>query len=188
MGKIVLASASPRRRQILKNLGLEIEVKPSPYEEKHTTTVFSYNFVENLAYNKAKAVADLFKNEDKIIVGADTVVVLDGEILGKPKDKNNAISMLKSLSGKAHDVVTSVAVINSKTGKTLIKSDTSTVEFEKLTDEQIEFYVNEFKPLDKAGAYGIQEMPKGYIKSCEGEIDTVIGLNGKTVLEMINNL
>jgi len=187
MGKIVLASQSPRRRQILKNLGLDIEVKPSPYEENHTTTVFSYDFVENLAYNKAKAVADLIKGENKIVIGSDTVVVLEGEILGKPKDEDEAFSMLKRLSGNSHRVVTSIAMINAKTQKILIKSDTSTVTFENLSDEQINFYIKNFKPLDKAGAYGIQEMPSGYIKSCDGDIETVIGLSGQSVLEMIKN-
>lgn len=188
MGKIVLASNSPRRREILKNIGLEIEVKPSPYKEKHTTTDFSYAYVEDLAYNKARAVADLYKNTDCVVIGADTVVVINGKILGKPKDYDEAYFMLKTLSGVSHNVVTSIAMINSKSGQKIIKSETTTVEFEKLTDSQIRFYIDNFKPFDKAGAYGIQEMPDGYIKSYKGDIETVIGLPSKTVLIMLKKL
>jgi len=174
MGKNILASSSPRRADILKNK-LKFEVVPSPYEEIHSTTVFSYEYVENLAYNKAKAVIPLVDG-DCTIIGADTVVVLDGKILEKPKDLNNAKKMLKELANKKHQVVTAIALINTKTNKKIIKSTTSIVEFENLTDEQINYYVENFKPLDKAGAYGIQELPKGYIKQFEGSLENIIGI------------
>lgn len=191
MGKIVLASNSPRRRKIIKEqTDYYFEVKPSPYEEKHTTTVFSYGYVENLAYNKALAVAEMYENEDLLIVGADTVVILDNEILGKPNGFDDAFNMLKKLSGKTHKVVTSIVVINSKTKQTEKISTTSEVEFQPLTDEQIKYYIESFKPFDKAGSYGIQEMPEGYIKEYRGSLENIIGLCPialKKVIEKFGN-
>lgn len=174
MGKNILASSSPRRADILKDKFI-FEIVPSPYEENHSTTVFSYEYVENLAYNKAKAVVPLV-DDDCIIIGADTVVVLDNKILEKPTDINDAKRMLKELSARTHKVVTAIALINTKNSTKIIKSTTSIVEFEKLTDEQIDFYVENFLPLDKAGAYGIQELPQGYIKQYSGSLENIIGI------------
>lgn len=185
VGKIILASSSPRRADILKKHNIEFKIIPSPYVEDHSTTDFSYDFIENLAYNKAKAVVSLV-NEQSLIVGADTIVVLDGKILGKPNGYDGAFEMLKNLSGKTHHVVTAIAIINSTTGDYKIKSTTSEVTFENLTDEQIKYYIDNFKPFDKAGSYGIQEMPKGYIKSYTGDLENIIGISSKTLFEMIS--
>jgi septum formation protein len=184
MGKIILGSSSPRRADILKKLKLDFEIIPSSYVEQHDKTDFSYAYVENLAYNKALDVAKKQTQSDKVI-GADTIVVIDNKILGKPKDRANAIEMLKNLSGKTHFVVTSIAVIDTPSMDYKIKSTKTYVTFEDLTDEQIEFYIDNFKPFDKAGAYGIQELPKGYVKGFEGELDNVIGLPSKTLLELL---
>ena len=184
VGKIILASSSPRRADILKKHNIEFEIIPSPYVEDHSRTDFSYDFIENLAYNKAKAVVPLVK-EPSLIIGADTIVVLDGKILGKPNGYDGAFEMLKSLSGKTHHVVTAIAVINSATKECKIKSTTSEVIFEKLTDEQIKYYIDNFKPFDKAGSYGIQEMPSGYIKNFTGDLENIIGISSKTLLTMI---
>ncbi len=184
VGKIVLASSSPRRADIMTKTKVKFEIVPSPYIEDHTTTVFSYEFVENLAYNKAKAVIPLL-NEPAKIVGADTVVVLDGEILGKPDGYNGAFEMLKKLSGKTHFVVTSIVVMNSQTGEYKKNSTTSYVTFENLTDEQIHYYIDKYKPFDKAGSYGIQEMPEGYIKSYTGDLENIIGMSSKALLEIL---
>ena len=184
VGKIILASSSPRRADILKKHNIEFKIIPSPYVEDHSRTDFSYDFIENLAYNKAKAVVPLV-NEPALIIGADTIVVLDGKILGKPNGYDGAFEMLKNLSGKTHHVVTAIAIINSTTGDYKIKSTTSEVAFENLTDEQIKYYIDNFKPFDKAGSYGIQEMPDGYIKSFTGDLENIIGISSKTLLEMI---
>ncbi len=184
MGKIILASSSPRRRDLLKKANYEFEIVPSPYVEDHTRTDFSYEFIESLAYNKAAAVVPLIK-EDAIIIGADTVVVLDGRILGKPGTKENAINMLKYLSGKTHSVVTAIAVINTKLNQTKTTTVTSLVEFENLTEEQIRYYVEKYNPLDKAGSYGIQEMPAGYIKSFKGSMENIIGLDTEVLGELV---
>ena len=184
VGKIILASSSPRRADILRKHNIGFEIIPSPYVEDHSRTDFSYDFIENLAYNKAKAVVPIV-NEQSLIVGADTIVVLDGKILGKPNGYDGAFEMLKNLSGKTHHVVTAIATINSTTGDYKIKSTTSEVAFENLTDEQIKYYIDNFKPFDKAGSYGIQEMPDGYIKSFTGDLENIIGISSKTLLEMI---
>lgn len=189
MGKIILASSSPRRLGILKKMKLDFDVIPSEYDEPHNQTAFSYEFVENLAYNKALDVAQKLnkRNEEHLVIGADTIVVIDNKILGKPKDYEDAIEMLELLSDKTHFVVTAVAVINSKNLTYKIKSDTTYVTFEKLTTEQINYYIDNFKPFDKAGSYGIQELPQGFVKSVKGELDNVIGLPSKIVSELLNN-
>ena len=152
MGKIVLASSSPRRQDILRKHNYVFEIIPSPYVEDHSRTDFSYDFIESLAKNKAMAVLPLVQ-EPSLIIGADTVVVLDGKILGKPEGREGAVNMLKSLSGKTHLVVTSIAVVNSVTSECKINSTTSRVEFNNLTDKQIAYYVDNYKPFDKAGIF-----------------------------------
>lgn len=185
VGKIILASSSPRRADILKKHNIEFKIIPSPYVEDHSRTDFSYDFIENLAYNKAKAVVPLVK-EPSTIIAADTIVVLDGKILGKPNGYDGAFDMLKNLSGKTHHVVTAIVVMDSDTQNYKKQSTTSEVTFENLTDEQIKYYIDNFKPFDKAGSYGIQEMPKGYIKSYTGDLENIIGISSKTLLEMIS--
>ena len=173
---MILASSSPRRAEILKDYKLEII--PSPYVEQHTKTAFSYSYVEDLAYNKALAVVPLVE-EESLIIGADTVVILGDEILEKPTDENDAFLMLKKLSGKTHSVVTSIAIINSKTKEYKINSTTSNVTFKNLSDELIQNYIRDFKPLDKAGSYGIQELPDGFIEKVEGDLENIIGISSK---------
>lgn len=185
VGKIILASSSPRRADILKKHNIEFKIIPSPYVEDHSRTDFSYDFIENLAYNKAKAVVPLVK-EPSTIIAADTIVVLDGKILGKPNGYDGAFDMLKSLSGKTHHVVSAIVVMDSDTQNYKKQSTTSEVTFENLTDEQIKYYIDNFKPFDKAGSYGIQEMPKGYIKSYTGDLENIIGISSKTLLEMLS--
>lgn len=185
VGKIILASSSPRRADILKKHNIEFKIIPSPYVEDHSRTDFSYDFIENLAYNKAKAVVPLVK-EPSTIIAADTIVVLDGKILGKPDGYDGAFDMLKSLSGKTHHVVSAIVVMDSDTQNYKKQSTTSEVTFENLTDKQIKYYIDNFKPFDKAGSYGIQEMPKGYIKSYTGDLENIIGISSKTLLEMLS--
>ncbi len=184
VGKIILASSSPRRADILKKHNIGFEIIPSPYVEDHSRTDFSYEFIENLAYNKAKAVVPLVK-EPSTIIAADTIVVLDNKILGKPDGYKGAFEMLQKLSGKTHHVVTSIVVMNSETQKYNTQSTTSEVTFEQLTEEQIKYYIDNFKPFDKAGSYGIQEMPDGYIKSYTGDIENIIGMSSSVLLKML---
>lgn len=182
--EIILASSSPRRKQILENMGLEFRIIPSDYEEFLESPVFSYKKIEELAYNKAKAVVESIC-QPSIVISADTVVVLGNQILGKPQDESEAIKMLSSLSGQRHLVVTSICVINSQSLKIEILSTTSFVEFENLGESLINDYVQQFKPLDKAGAYGIQELPEGFVKNVEGSFENIIGLCPQALSEVL---
>lgn len=184
--KIILASTSPRRKDILKKMGLEFKIVPSSYEEILENDDFEYEKIEVLAYHKALAVAKLIKNP-ALVIGADTVVVLENRILGKPKDEKDAKMMLKSLSGKIHFVVTSLCLIDTETKKEKISSVTSYVEFDNLSEIIINNYVETFKPLDKAGAYGIQELPEGFIKKIEGSRENIIGLCSNELAKMLKD-
>lgn len=187
MTKLILASNSPRRKKIMSDLGLDFEVISSNYEEKLETDIFSYDLIENLATQKA---LDVVKRADKdsIVIGADTVVVLHNKILGKPHTKEVAFLMLKSLSGETHSVVTSVCGINTKTNRAALISTTSYVRFNKLTDEMIHYYIDSFSPLDKAGSYGIQELPSNYIDKFEGSFDNIVGLDPDAVKKILIQL
>lgn len=189
--KIILASSSPRRIEILKGIGLNFETIPSGYEEVLDSFDFSYEKIEDLAFNKALDVFNKIKYNSSLtkkyslILSADTVVVLDNQILGKPKNKDEAFNMLKNLGGKRHMVVTSVCTINLKTTDKKMLSETSYVEFEDLTDETITSYIEKYNPFDKAGAYGIQELPDGFIKSIEGSFKNIMGLCPEVVKKLI---
>lgn len=185
--RIILASNSPRRKQILKNMNLEFEVIPSNYDEKLQTENFSYDLIEDLATQKALDVVHRV-GHDEIVLGADTVVVLHNKILGKPHSKEAAYKMLSELSGQTHSVVTSLCGINTKTNRAALISTTSYVRFHKLSEEQINFYIENFNPLDKAGSYGIQELPKGYIEKYEGSLENIIGLSPEAVKTVLENL
>ena len=187
MTKIILASNSPRRKKILTDLGLEFEVIPSNYEEKLETDVFSYDLIEDLATQKACDVVNRV-GHDEIVLGADTVVVLHNKILGKPKDKEDAFKMLKELSGQTHMVVTSLCGINTKTNRAALLSTTSYVRFKELSDELIQYYIDEFNPLDKAGSYGIQELPDGILDKYEGSFENIVGLAPEAVTAVLEKL
>lgn len=189
--EIILASASPRRREILERMGLDFEIIPSDYDEVFENFDFSYEKIENLAYNKANAVFEVLKDSSSfcfsssLILAADTVVVLDNEILCKPKDEGEAISILKKLSGKQHFVVTSICIINTETADKKVISETSYVEFKVLSEDLIKDYVKNYKPLDKAGAYGIQELPDGFVNEIRGSFENIIGLCSKSVKKLL---
>lgn len=186
MKKIILASNSPRRKNLLEKTGIKFEVHPSRYKEVLDNHNFTYEKIENLARNKAKYVANEIK-EKAIIIGADTVVVLNNTILTKPLDHDDAIHTLKMLSGKEHKVVTGICIIDKYSNKTQVNAVTTKVTFNDLSDEMISYYIDNYKPYDKAGAYGIQELPPNYIKKVDGSLENVIGLCTKTVLSMLNN-
>ena len=185
--KIVLASASPRRRELLSRIGLKFDVVPSDYDEKISDDIFSYEKIELLALNKAKDVVNKLK-EDAIIIAADTVVVLDGKILGKPHSKQEARDMISSLSGKTHKVITSIAMINTKTQKILVKSTTTNVTFRFITNEEVEEYINTDEPYDKAGAYAAQGLASIFIEKIEGCFNNVVGISTFEVDKMLKEM
>ena len=183
--KIILASASPRRKAILENFGYSVQVMPSNYDEKINGLIYSDLLVENCAYQKALEIKKEI-GDNELIVSADTVVVSDGVILGKPKDKNEAFDMLTNLSNKTHFVATSVCLMY--LGKVLKNTEKTYVTFKKLSKEDILNYIEIKNPLDKAGGYGIQDENFDFAISLNGELDNVIGFPMKMFRAMLNKL
>lgn len=183
--KIILASNSPRRKEILKSLNIKFEIIPSNYDEPiNENDSFSYEKIENIALNKAKSILNQIKNPS-VIISADTVVVNDNKVLLKPKNQKNAFNILKSLSNKKHQVVTSVCIYDTRPNSFITYSTTTNVYFNKLSDKQIKNYILNYKPYDKAGAYGIQELPDGFIQKIEGSFSNVVGLSKE---DLVDNL
>ncbi len=172
--KIILASQSPRRKQLLKQLGLKFEVRPSEYEEDMSARKDPYELVKFLALNKAKDVIKHYKNA--IIIGSDTIIIHKNHIIGKPRDKDQARKMLRCLSGNEHEVATGFAVIDTENNKIINDFNTAKVKFRELSDQEIEDYVNTGEPLDKAGSYGIQSKGAILIESVKGDYFSVVGL------------
>ncbi len=182
--RVILASQSPRRRELLKQLNIDFEIISPEFDEKTDTNEFSSEIIENLAFQKALSVSKKFA-PDSLILSADTVVVLDNKILGKPKSENEAFQMLKSLSNKTHKVVTAVSLFDVKTQKSLTRSTESFVTFNELSDEDIKGYITVHHPLDKAGSYGIQELDKHFVRDIIGSFSNIVGLPLETVTQML---
>ena len=171
MEKLILASCSPRRSELLAHAGIPFETAAPDVDE--TCSLPADQAVEELSARKAKAAASL--HPGRFILSADTLVSVDGKKLGKPKDESDAVEMLHSLSGRKHQVYTGVSVI-SPAGKLLTGSDRSDVTFCTLTDEEILAYIRTGEPMDKAGAYALQGRASLWISRVEGSFSSVIGL------------
>ncbi|KAB2338715.1 septum formation inhibitor Maf [Cytobacillus depressus] len=183
MKNLILASSSPRRKELLENLQLNFAVSSSDVDESFDPELTPGEIVMELSSRKAKAVSKQYP--DSFVIGADTVVVLGEAVLGKPKDKIEAFSMLQNLSGKKHSVFTGVSIISSETEKNFyVKTD---VVFWELSDEEIDAYIDTGEPFDKAGAYGIQGFGSTLVKEINGDYFSVVGLPvSKTVRELRN--
>ncbi len=178
MKKIILASASPRRRELLTLIDMNFEVIPSKGREIMISNI-PENVVSALSEQKAYEVwSCLPDRRDLIVIGADTVVSIDGKILGKPKDNEDAYSMLSMLSGREHEVFTGVTLITLERGEEIIKTfyESTKVTFMTLTDEEILDYIASGEPLDKAGAYGIQDGSAKFVTGINGDYYNVVGL------------
>ena len=183
MKRIVLASASPRRRELLSQIGVEFEVKPADGEERIISTEPS-KVVEELSGQKAMFTAKALEKENGhvpegcIVLGADTIVSYEGRILGKPSDKEDAIQMLSMLQGNTHQVYTGVTVLKEKQGSWKFHTffECTDVIFYPVTREEIVEYVNSGDPMDKAGSYGIQGAWGAYVKGIRGDYNNVVGL------------
>ena len=173
MKKIVLASGSPRRSELLEQIGVVFEVHKAEGEEVITSTVPS-EAVKELALQKAAEVAEKWQGD--VIIGADTVVAAEGQILGKPENREDALRMLRLLSGKEHEVITGVAVILRESGKLVHFAETTKVRVYPMTGAQMERYADSGEPADKAGAYGIQGKFAAYVAGIEGDYNNVVGL------------
>lgn len=170
---LILASASPRRRDILDAAKLSYTVRPSSADESYPADMAAVDVPELLARRKAEAVAREAE-ADAVVIGADTVVLLDGQLLGKPRDAAEAKAMLRALSGHTHQVVSGIAVV---AGDTCLTDTVIThVEMRAISDAEIETYVRRDQPLDKAGAYGIQEAAGLFVTGIRGDYYNVVGL------------
>lgn len=185
--KLILASNSPRRKQILTDLKLDFEVIPSNFDEKLEDDIFSYEKIEDLATKKCLDVVNRV-DKDSLVLAADTVVVLHNKILGKPHSREEAYKMLEALSGQTHSVVTASCGINTRTNRAVLLSTTSYVRFNKLTEDMIHNYVDTYNPLDKAGSYGIQELPPNFIDKFEGSFENIVGLAPEAVTAILQQL
>lgn len=172
MSDFILASASPRRKELLEQCGYNFEIIPSECEESVPEGLSPKDIVEGLAYQKALDVYSM--HPDRIVLGADTVVCFDGEILGKPKDEKDAKRMLKMLSAQTHEVRTGFALLGK--GVEFVSSEAAMVTFFHLSDEQIDNYIKTGEPMDKAGAYGIQGKGAVLVRSVLGDYFNVVGL------------
>lgn len=177
---LVLASKSPRRSEILKNAGIDFTIRVADADETIPAGTNPQDAVVFLAARKALAVE---RAEDETVLGADTIVVLDGKILGKPKDREDAFNMLRSLSGRVHSVFTGVCAVGN--GISLTFAEETKVEFYSLTDDEINEYLDTDEPYDKAGAYGIQGIASKFIRGIEGDYFNVVGLPISSVYKKI---
>ncbi|HEY7353951.1 MAG TPA: Maf family protein [Terriglobales bacterium] len=178
---IVLASASPRRQELLKKAGINFEVKPANIPEIQREGESPRAFGKRMAIEKARSVGS--RHGYNLVLGADTVVVVDRETLGKPQNAQDAARMLRLLSGRAHQVVTGVCLLGQDFED--VRSEETIVYFSALTAEEIEEYIATGEPMDKAGAYAIQGVASRWITKIEGDYSNVVGLPVQLVLRML---
>ena len=181
MRDIILASASQQRYDILKRTGVPFLVEDSRYEENLTLPFAPSELVQHLAEGKAAAVAA--RNQDALVIGADTIVVCDWQIFGKQLTPEQARGMLRKLSGKTHSILTGFVIIDTKTQKKIGRAVETKVTFRTLSDEQVDAYVATGEPLGKAGGYAIQGDGIQFVEKIEGDMDNVVGLPLAALLE-----
>ncbi|ADP83149.1 Maf family protein [Pseudofrankia inefficax] len=181
--RIVLASGSPRRRELLAAMGIPFEVLTSDVDETVAGHDGPADFALQLARRKAQAVAG--RVTDALVIGGDTVVELDGTIFGKPADEAAAFATLGRLSGRAHRVVTGLAVLDTATGVLRQEAATSTVRMRAFADDEIRAYVASGEPFDKAGAYAVQGLGGRLVAAVDGDLDNVIGLPTRTLRRLL---
>lgn len=186
MYNIILASKSPRRKELLENIGLEFTVIESDFDETNVSKDLDpHIYVEELSLFKAMS---LVKNAKKnsLIIGADTVVEFNGQIIGKPRNRTEAYTMLKMLSGNVHHVYTGVSVVRSNDGKSYTSYEKTDVHFIELTDEMIYNYIDKYSPYDKAGGYGIQGYAGVFVNKIVGDYFNIVGLPVCLVNKILN--
>ncbi|MEJ5103451.1 Maf family protein [Chryseobacterium sp. MYb328] len=183
--KLLLASQSPRRKELLSSLGFEFEVVKIDCEELLPENIK----IEQAAAYLSELKADAFRNlaADEVLLTADTVVAFDQKILGKPKDDSDAQHMLRSLSGRIHQVYTGITIKTAD--KTFTETDVADVTFDEISDDEIQYYIQNYKPFDKAGSYGIQEwLGMAKIKSLTGSFYTIMGLPTHLVYKILKEI
>jgi septum formation protein len=179
---LILASASPRRQELLREAGIAIEIHPAHIPEQRLPGEAAIDYAKRLSREKALAVAHRFAN--RFVLGADTIVVVDEDVLEKPLDHHDAARMLRLLSGRAHNVITGVTLVT-PTGTIDTRTCTTQVFFRKLMEQEIQVYVTSNEPMDKAGAYAIQGGAADFAERMDGEFSNVVGLPLLLVAEML---
>ena len=174
--KIILASGSPRRRELLQQIGLEFDVIPSTAAEDILPGESPEELVQRLSLAKAQEVAARENVQGRWFIGSDTIVLSEGTVLGKPTDEEHACTMLKQLSGRKHQVLSGIALIDQLTGRKHVEAVTTQVSFRKLDDTEISRYIATGEPADKAGAYAIQGLGVCFVAHIEGSYSNVVGL------------
>lgn len=180
MPRIILSSASPRRRALLESLGWEFEISSPKIDE----TPFEGESPEHLCIRLSIEKAERAKSDGALVIAADTLVVLDGKILGKPNDEAHALEMLRSLNGKKHEVFTGLSVLSEK--KSLSEVEMTTVFFRKMSEEAIKSYIATGEPMDKAGSYAIQGFGSFIVDKIDGDYFNVVGLPMQLLSKMLN--
>jgi septum formation protein len=183
---LILASSSPRRAELLKQIGLSFQIKACSVDESPLPGLSPPELVELLAKRKAAAAAR--KLNDGIVIGADTVVVWQGQVLGKPRNGDEAFEMLLKLQGCSHEVYTGVALIDVSSGKALVQHEKTRVFFSPLDEREIRLYMDSGEPFDKAGAYGVQGLAAVFITKIEGCYTNVVGLPLARLTSMLKQL
>ncbi len=184
--KIILASKSPRRRELLEQLGLSIKIVPPNTDEAGISIKNPEKYVKELSFLKAKNISLFYPNDWTL--GADTIVVVDDQILGKPRSKTDAIEMLNTLNNCEHSVFTGFSIVNQKKKCIITQSVETKVFFKRLNPQEIQWYVNTGEPFDKAGSYGIQGIGAFLVKRISGSYSNVVGLPVCEVIETLMNL
>src|SRR3989344_6268006 len=183
MKTIILASSSPRRKEILEKTGLPFIIDPSNSDEDMTQNLEPKDLAKALSLAKAKDVAKRHKNA--IVIGADSIITLNGKVLGKPHTEERAIEMLTELSGSIHSAITGYTIIDTDSGKIVSDAVETKIYFRKLTQDEIKNYVATGKPLDKAGAYAIQGKGALFVEKIEGDYYNIMGLPLSAVVEKL---
>jgi septum formation protein len=171
---IILASASPRRAELLRQIGVDFELAPSQVVERPHPDEAPPDYITRIA--RAKVIAVAHQREAGLIIGADTIVVLDGRLMGKPEDQNDARQMLRQLSGRWHAVMTGVALFDVASRREVADYNKTLVKFARLSEHEMDWYVNTGEPMDKAGAYGIQGLGALFVEEIAGNYNNVVGL------------
>lgn len=185
--KIYLASKSPRRKELLKDMGVDFEILSTDVEESYDPSLSPAEVVQYLSQLKLTPVDMSAYPANTLFIACDTIVVVDGKIIGKPRDNAEAVAMVRALSGRTHTVYSGLTVATPQ--RTLTNYRATEVTFETLSEEEIEYYVNTYKPLDKAGAYGVQEWIGCVgIKAIQGSFYNVMGLPTRLLWEMLKEL
>lgn len=183
---LILASASPRRKELLRSVGLKFKIIPSDVDESYISGESPQNHVRRLSFAKATEVANQYPKA--MVLGADTIVVIDDLILGKPKNRKQAREMLQRLSSRRHTVFTGFTIIRAVSGLSKTRVVRSTVQFKKISPEEMDWYADGSEPYDKAGGYAVQGMGAYFIKAIHGSYTNVIGLPLCEALEELHKI